>query len=301
MEKFNILNNVEKTDIKTSFGLLTINNVQINPLLFEEYINKIVFNKKRLEYIFATSIKDNKDYVMILKRFIPHTKPEDLDSFVDKQLKNVNFYSFFAEGLISIILNDLFNYSLSSGTIDIRDTLIDSHTGVDACMYDLENNVFILGESKFYKDVKAGINNIISDFTNNNGFFNKLDSFKRNIESNQISQSILLRKLDKEIVDEITLEEFLKLDIKFAGFVLHQQNGNIEKYFETTYYDDFVISSDLIEENISNVLNTNYKNSKISIIFLHIPISNKKEFIKIILEKVYNEIEDIRNGKCSIQ
>ena len=301
MEKFSILNKVEKTNIKTSFGLLTINNIQIDPLLFEDYIYKIVFDKKRLEYIFATSIKDINDFVMILKRFIPHTKPENLDSFVDEQMKNVNFYSFFAEGLISIILNDLYNYSLSSGTIDIRNTLIDSHTGVDACMYDLDNNVFILGESKFYKDVKAGINKIISDFTSEKGFFNKLDSFKRNIESNQISQSILLRKLDKEIVDEISLNEFLKLDIKFAGFVLHQQNGKIDKYFEPSYYDNLNISTNLIQSNISNVLNTNFTNSNFNIIFLHIPISNKKEFIKLIIEKVYNEIEDIRNGKHSIQ
>ena len=205
MEKFSILNKVEKTNIKTSFGLLTINNIQIDPLLFEEYIYKIVFDMKRLEYIFATSIKDTNDYVKILKRFIPHAKPENLDSFVDEQMKNVNFYSFFAEGLMSIVLNDLFNYSLSAGTIDLGHTLIDSHTGVDACMYDSKNNVFILGESKFYKDVKSGINQIISDFTKKAGFFNKLDSFKRKTEANEISRKILLKKLDKGILDEINV------------------------------------------------------------------------------------------------
>ena len=227
--------------------------------------------------------------------------PENLDSFVDEQMKNVNFYSFFAEGLMSIVLNDLFNYSLSAGTIDLGHTLIDSHTGVDACMYDSENNVFILGESKFYKDVKSGINQIILDFTKKAGFFNKLDSFKRKTEANEISRKILLKKLDKGILDEITLKEFLQLDINFAGFVLHQQNGKIDKYFEPSYYDNLNISTNLIQSNISNVLNTNFTNSKFNIIFLHIPISNKKEFIKLIIEKVYNEIEDIRNGKHIIQ
>ena len=56
----------------------------------------------------------------------------------------------------------------------------------------------------------------------------------------------------------------------------------------------------LIKKNISNVLNTNFANTKFNIIFLHIPISRKKDFIKLILEKVYNEIEDIRNGKYVI-
>jgi|GEM_PF-7101919 hypothetical protein len=79
MEKFNILNKVDKTNIKTSFGVLTINNIQIEPLLFEDYIYKIVFDKKRFENIYAISIKDINDYVMILKRFIPHTRLENLE------------------------------------------------------------------------------------------------------------------------------------------------------------------------------------------------------------------------------
>ncbi len=42
-----------------SFGLLTINNIQIDPLLFEDYIYKIVFDKKRLEYIFVGLLLNN--------------------------------------------------------------------------------------------------------------------------------------------------------------------------------------------------------------------------------------------------
>ncbi len=65
---------------------------------------------------------------------------------------------------MGLVFRDLYNYSLAKGVIDIGETLSDSHTGVDACLYNLEHNVIVLGEAKFYESLSGGMNKIINDF-----------------------------------------------------------------------------------------------------------------------------------------
>lgn len=96
----------------------------------------------------------------IYKRFKPRSKiTTDIDKFVEENIRtNKSFYSFLAEGILGLIFRDIYGYRLAKGVIDIGATLADSHTGVDACMYNLEHNIIVLGEAKFYESLSGGMN-----------------------------------------------------------------------------------------------------------------------------------------------
>lgn len=81
----------------------------------------------------------------IYKRFIPKDDAlKDLDTYISECLENnKSFYSFLAEGVLALVFRDLLNYKLAKAVIDVHETLVDSHTGADACMYDENKKILI--------------------------------------------------------------------------------------------------------------------------------------------------------------
>lgn len=294
--KINLVNETYKNNETTMYGILTINNITINPEKLQEYVSEIVLQEENLEFVFAKPIRDIKTHIRMLRLFLPTSVEADIENIIMKNLENNNnFYGFFAEALLAIAYRDLYGYQLAAAVLDINSTVVDSHTGVDACMFDENNEILLLGEAKFYTSLSKGFKKIIEDFTKPNGFFNKLSSFKKHCENNDFSEKIILKQLKKDELQTITLEDFLKLNIIYSGFVLHEHSGKVDKYLENDFYDDYNITVQQIADNVKNVLQKEIPlNHQITMI--HLPIKDKQELIKMVIDNVTKQIGDMVDG-----
>lgn len=286
---------IEKEDIKTKYGSISIENITFDPIELQNVLPQIVFEDENLKYMFAESELNNFLKKNICRRFIPKDAPQELTyEYIESCINsNKNFYSFLAEGILGLVYRDLYNYKLSKGLIDILDTVSDTHTGVDACMYDVENEVIILGEAKFYESLNSGIDKIIEDFTKKN-IKNKIDSLLTAVENNIYSNKIVIKNIEKQNYESYSLEEFLNQKIIFAGFVLHSAT-NVENYGEVTFYDNFNITSEMLKDNIKKTLQINEINADYSIVIVHLPIKDKKQLIIKIIEMAKEQINQLRN------
>lgn len=246
---------VDKEIIRTKFGSICIENIKFNPDDLQEALPQIVFEEENLKFMFSESELDSFKRLNIFKRFIPKSAPSELtvDYISNSISNNHNFYSFLAEGILGLVYRDLYKYQLSKGLIDVLDTENDTHTGVDACMYDKESSVIILGEAKFYDGLNAGINKIIEDFTEKN-IKNKIESLVRSVENNRTANEIVIKNIEKQNYEEYNLEEFLNQKIVFAGFVLHSAT-NVNNYDSEIFYDGYNVDSEMLKANIEKSLN----------------------------------------------
>ena len=288
---------VEKKTIKTKYGSICIENIEFNPDDLQKALPQIVFEEENLKYMFSENELDIFSRLNILKRFIPKSAPSELtvDYVLNSIRDNSNFYSFLAEGILGLVYRDLYNYQLSKGLIDVLDTENDTHTGIDACMHDKQNNVIILGEAKFYESLNAGINKIIEDFTKKK-IKNKIESLVRAVENNRIVNEIVIKNIEKQNYEEYSLEEFLNQKIVFAGFVLHSAT-NVKNYDEETFYDGYNINSEMLKENIKNSLNIGEIKADYNIVIVHLPIKDKKELIIKIIEIAKEKVKELRGEK----
>ncbi len=287
---------VEKEIIRTKYGSVCIENVEFNPEDLQQKLPQIIFDEENLKYMFSDDMLDNFSKFNIFKRFIPKDVPKELTlEYVTNNIKNnKNFYSFLAEGILGLVYKDLYNYKLSKGLIDMLDTVNDTHTGVDACMYDRQNNVVILGEAKFYEDLNQGINKIISDFTNKN-IKNKIESLETAVANNREAYEIAIKNIDKEKYEKYSLEEFLNQKLVFAGFVLHSETST-RGYDAVDFYDRYNITSERLKKNIEKSLNIDKIKADYNIVIIHLPIKDKKTLIMRIIEIANKELENLRGG-----
>lgn len=285
---------VEKEIIRTKYGSVCIENVEFNPEDLQQKLPQIIFDEENLKYMFSDDMLDNFSKFNIFKRFIPKDVPNELTlEYVTNNIKNnKNFYSFLAEGILGLVYKDLYNYKLSKGLIDMLDTVNDTHTGVDACMYDRQNNVVILGEAKFYEDLNQGINKIISDFTNKN-IKNKIESLETVVANNREAYEIAIKNIDKEKYEKYSLEEFLNQKLVFAGFVLHSETST-RGYDAVDFYDRYNITSERLKKNIEKSLNIDKIKADYNIVIIHLPIKDKKTLIMRIIEIANKELENLR-------
>lgn len=287
---------VEKEIIRTKYGSVCIENVEFNPEDLQQKLPQIIFDEENLKYMFSDDMLDNFSKFNIFKRFIPKDVPNELTlEYVTNNIKNnKNFYSFLAEGILGLVYKDLYNYKLSKGLIDMLDTVNDTHTGVDACMYDRQNNVVILGEAKFYEDLNQGINKIISDFTNKN-IKNKIESLETAVANNREAYEIAIKNIDKEKYEKYSLEEFLNQKLVFTGFVLHSETST-RGYDAVDFYDRYNITSERLKKNIEKSLNIDKIKADYNIVIIHLPIKDKKTLIMRIIEIANKELENLRGG-----
>ena len=275
---------IPKVELKTTFGSVCIRNIIFDPSEIEKALPDIVFNDDNLMHMFAEDDLNDVKRRSIYKRFAPRTKnAAELEQFIDDSLdSNKNFYSFLAEGILGLIFKDIYDYRLSKGVIDINDTLNDTHTGVDACMYSIENNTIVLGEAKFYGKLYDGLPEIIKDFTQKN-IKNKLESLQIATENCLESSRIIIKNLGTDGYDELTIEQFLNQKIVFAGFVLHSESS-IAKYGNDDFYDGYKVSVESLTKNIKQVLELDELKGEYEIVMVHLPISDKKELIAKVIE-----------------
>lgn len=291
MDKFKLYNNVYKESIKTKFGVISINNIEFDSLQIQRFLPDIVFEDENLKFMFQETSISNRKKSLILKRFLPNTDINDIEQYITESIQsNKTFYSFLAEGMLGLVFRDVFGYDLSVGIIDIKETLNDTHSGADVCLFDKENNALVIGEAKFYETFKNGMNAVISDFVKKK-IVNKLDSFKRKIESNDTSWEIVIKNLKKNDYEIISLTEFMNQKIIFAGFVLHNNDINMEKYLELDFYNNFNISIESLKYNIANDIEIDFTKCEYNIVLFHLPINSKKALIKEIIERADTELK----------
>lgn len=286
---------IPKTELSTTYGSITIKNIVFDPSELEKVLPEIIFDDESLKLMFAEECLNDFNRRNIYRRFIPKFENEkELEEFIDKSVQeNKTFYSFLAEGLLGLIFNDIYKYKLAKGVIDINDTLNDTHTGVDACMYNTEEQIIVLGEAKFYQKLNEGIERIIKDFIEKN-ISNKLESLQRGIQNCDESNRIVIKNLSLNEYDEITIEQFMQQKIIFAGFVLHSAT-DISQYNKKEFYDNYNISSELLYKNICKALKSDAIKCNYEIIIIHLPIKDKKELIAKIIETSRKKL-DIMKG-----
>ena len=275
---------VPKSEFKTTYGSICINNIVFEPNEIERVLPEIVFEDDNLKHMFA---EDNLSQIKrknIYRRFAPKSEiTTDIDKFVEENIRNnKSFYSFLAEGILGLVFRDMFDYSLAKGVIDIGETLTDSHTGVDACMYNLEHNIIVLGEAKFYESLSLGINKIIDDLVGKS-IKNKLESLQTGVENCEEAFQIVIKNLALEGYDELTVDQFMNQKIMFAGFVLHSET-DISKYSNQDFYDNYFVSTQQLQKNVCDSLKHNNIQGDYEIILVHLPIKDKKSLIVKMIE-----------------
>lgn len=285
---FELYKDVKKENVKTQFGVIAIKNVKFDSKDIQNVVKELVFEDNNLKFMFQENDLSDKKKSLILKRFLPNELNSDINEFIDNSIsKNKTFYSFLAEGILGLVFRDLYKFDLSVGIIDINQTLNDTHTGADACMFDKTKNILILGEAKFYKVFKYGMKAVIDDFLKKS-IFNKLDSFKRKIENNDNSYNVVIKNLKQSNQYgksyNISLSEFLDQKIIFAGFVLHGNEIEMKKYLSDNFYDCFKVSVEDLINNIKKDVKKEFNNPDYEIFLFHLPINDKKELIKEVID-----------------
>jgi|GEM_PF-1506418 hypothetical protein len=283
---------VPKKEFDTTYGSICIENVIFEPNEIEKVLPEIILQDDNLKHMFAIEEITPSRRKNIYKRFIPKVKTtSDMYKYVQAAIdNNKTFYSFLAEGILGLVFRDMYNYNLARGVIDIQETLTDSHTGVDACMYNLKQNIIVLGEAKFYETLEGGLKKIISDFVEK-GIKNKLESLQTGAENCEETNQIIIKNLTLDNYDELTVDQFMNQRIIFAGFVLHSEE-DIIKYGEISFYDKFFISSQQLKDNICHSLN-NSVDGDYEIILIHLPIKDKKSLIIKMIETSKNKLRSV--------
>ena len=281
---------VPKNELKTTYGSISIRNIIFDPGELEKVLPDIIFEDENLKHMFAENDLSDFKKRNIYRRFIPKVNNIiEMEQFIQNSINNnKTFYSFLAEGILGLVFRDLYAYSLAKGVIDVNETLTDSHTGVDACMYNLENQVIVLGEAKFYGSFDEGIERIIQDFVSKN-IRNKLESLQTISQICEESNTIIIKNLSIDDYDEITIEQFMSQRIIFAGFVLHSEK-DISHYNDSKFYDKHLISTQQLEANIRRAVNNDSITCNYEIIMVHLPIKDKKSLIAKIIETAQDKL-----------
>lgn len=275
---------ITKTEIQTTYGSICIENIVFDPDEIEKALPDIVLEDENLKHMFAEKELNDFKKAQIYKRFIPQNRIEtNLETYISHNINtNRSFYSFLAEGILGLVYRDVYGFDLAKGIIDVTDTLSDSHTGADACLFDNQNQIIVLGEAKFYESFDRGIQAIIDDFTNKS-IKNKLESLKAASDSNLDSYRIVIKNLGNENYEEKTIEEFMQQNLIFAGFVLHSES-DIKKYDIDNVYDKYQFTSTQLKDNICKSLDLREIKGEYNIVFVHLPIRHKKSLILKMIE-----------------
>lgn len=293
---FYYYNHIQKTE--SDWGSIGIKHVTFSPKELRENIPEIVFQKDNLGYMFQSDLSIIDNHINTCDRFVPLLKQgQSVSDYIKNHGDtNNNFYSFLAEGILALVYRDITGYKIAKAVIDIDGTLNDSHTGADACMYDDINNVIVLGEAKFYKNSRDGINAIINDFINHK-IVNKLESLCKISNTRRVTKTILMHNLGTGAHEEITIDKFLSQKIVFAGFVLHdEKESSIKNYKDPTRYDGYKIDIVALNRNIeSSFCGLKLAHNNYEIIIVHLPIDSKDQLIMDVIEKAQNERRRLEN------
>lgn len=301
MNKGVVVNRKIYSDNK-KFFMLSLENIEIGTEELEKALTEIVLNEDVLFYLLQEKDKTKDNYKRILLSFFSSHEfksDEEIYDFINANMsKRKAFYSFLGEMLQAILLRDVCKYNLITNVISYDFNPGLTHQGPDSCLYSESDKKVVLGEAKFIESFDECINHIINDFTKSTSLLGKLQSLLIAAQVNPDANKILMSRLDDEKIKFVSLEEFLKNDLVFCGFAVHDVLVHKERYYLTEFYDRFNMETNDIKRNVEKIYNSEYVKplsevGTFKIIIFHLPIKSKRELIfKVIKEaqKIYLSI-----------
>lgn len=239
--------------------------------------------------MFAKNYTEIEDFEQLLIRFIPEEHVDDLDEYLEKNEENSkSFYSFLAEGLLGVIYNSILEFKVAHALIDINQTLSDTNSGVDGCMYNEEHKVLGFCEAKFYNKYSDGKRRIEEDLTES--IKNKINSFYAHARSNSCTKSMILKDLKTDKITNVKSNDILSMNLNFLGFVLHSKN------ITDRYNYKNMITVDEIVSNLKNEFSSQKNFGEYKVYLFHLPINDKKQLIK----KIIVQAEEIIKGEVQL-
>ena len=277
----------------TSLICLKITEINFDLVEIEKFISDYVLNIENLKFIFGETDLTNEKQKSIYRRFILLKHIDNLEEYIKSKLStNRSFYSFFAEGLLSLVYRDLFGYSLISESILLGKTLDDVQTGVDVCMMDKDKNHIVLAEAKFYDAFDGGIKQIIKDFSKSDSLINKVENLFRVSLDTGVAQSVWIKNNMDGDISKMFVSDFLKLDLNFCGFVLHGNDIDLEKYSSDDFYKNYEIDGEKVTSKLVDLYDLK-KKGNYHVTICNLPVNSKKDLIKKVIEKaqeIYNSL-----------
>ena len=99
-----------------------------------------------------------------------------------------------------------------------------------------------------------------------------MESLQTNVENCEEACQIVIKNLQLEDYDELTVEQFMNQRIVFAGFVLHSET-DVSQYNKPDFYNKyFCIYATVRKKNINDSLKHDDIEGKYEIILVHLPI-----------------------------
>lgn len=284
------------------FILLSIENIEIGSEELDKALIQISLDSDNLFYLLNENNKCDENLKRILASFSCSQNFKYDNEIIDYIDLNISrrkaFYSFLAEMLQTLLLKDVCKYNLITNVISYDFNPALTHQGPDSCLYSEEDKKIVLGEAKFIESCGECFRKIIDDFKGNSGLLGKLKTLSISAWNKPETKQIMISKLGDESLKMISLKDFLKNDLVFCGFALHNINGQKDKYFKPNFYDSYKIDVDEIVNHIKELYNSeNFKNiddlGKFKVIIFHLPIKSKRELIFKVIKEAQKRYLDL--------
>ena len=284
------------------FILLSIEHIEIGTEELDNALMQISLDPDNLFYLLREDEKSDENLKRILLSFScaqDFNTDQEIKDYIDLCISNNrSFYSFLAEMLQALLLKDVCRYNLVTHVIDYSFNPSLTHQGPDSCLYSEEDKKIVIGEAKFIENCSDCFNHIINDFKSGSGLLGKLLTLSIAAQNDPVARQIIISKLGDGSLKMISLDQFLKNDLVFCGFALHNTISKKEKYFAIDFYDGYRIEVDEIANHIKQIYSADYvKNleevGKYKVIIFHLPINSKRELIFKIIKEAQKRYLDL--------
>lgn len=266
----------ELTNEKNQISTVKLENIRLDEKTTNELFYEVLVKRENMELMFNEQITD-AEHKRYINYFIPdeskdYSKAEEMWSYIERMCTtNATFFSAVSEGFVALVIKRYLEAEATHALIDIRNTLIDTHTGVDGAFFNSVNSQLFFVEAKFYKDGTSGARNVVKSLSKKAK--NKYESFRNSTDV------YVAEILNKESYDVRTVD-VMRLDLTFIGFVIHENQITVNK---TEY-------AEKIEKHVSEVYNIKQPDYKF--ILFHLKVDGKQKLIYDIITKSKERINE---------
>lgn len=276
-EKINLLN--EENKIKIKLSQISWDDLFNDKSILFSAICDLVLDEKNLLY-YATQKESTKTVIDTRKYVDSLIKNNNLIYAIDDvfnalgwndeiNIENTRFQGDFAEYLMSILLDKFTNVETLISKISFKTSSKMSVYGNDNVYFDYENDILYFGESKFYQDASAGLDEALKSIENHSTI--EEISFVRDHTSSFIAENgekriKVVEKYENAYIDDLNIRSII--------FIMNQDICKKEKYEEMLikYFSD----KDTLQQETEEII----------LVFL--PILSKKEFLEFFERRVNN-------------
>lgn len=262
----------EKNQIKKVW----LRNYELENKTINELFYAVLTERSNMELMFNEEI-DLNEYKRYINYFIPDESKNYNDKlevwdYIERMCnQNKTFFSAISEGFVALVIKRYLGADSTHALIDIRNTQIDTHTGIDGAFFSSKKSELFFVEAKFYTKGKAGAKSVASSLSNKAK--NKYDSFRNSTDI------YIAEILNKESYNVRTVDA-MSLNLTFVGFVIHE--------------DDVLMENRKFAQQIEAHVNELYDldDLEYQFILFHLKVDGKKQLIFDIITKA----KEVLNG-----